>query len=195
MDLSKVDIIVGVDNSASMQNQSKRIKGTRFKEVEEMALGIASECAAFDSDGIDIITFGKGAQLQKGVTPDKVALAFAGGANGRSTDTHTLVEMAAARQKETGKPTVCIVFTDGDATDREATANAIVKATQSMGADEELSFGFVQVGDDPGATEFLSFLDDGLQKRGAKYDIVDTIPAHLAAGMSVPEMLEKFVQD
>jgi hypothetical protein len=196
MDLSKVDIIVGVDISASMQSKSTRNPGiSRFKEVEELAFGIASQAAQFDSDGIDIITFGAGATIQTGVTPDRIPEIFKRGADQYRTDTHELVRLAAARQKETHKNTVCIVFTDGDATDRKATAQNIVNATKQMQADEELTFGFVQVGDDPNAGEFLRVLDDELKDMGAKFDIVDTITSDEASKMGVAELLAKFVAD
>lgn len=196
MELKNVDFIVAVDKSASMQGKSVRNGSiSRFKEVEEMALGIASEAAQFDADGIDVIAFGVGATLHKGVTPNKVAEVFAGGCFDRGTDTHEMVRVAAARQKETGKPTIVIVFTDGAASEQELTARAIVAATKELNADEDLTFGFVQVGDDQDATAFLTFLDNELKARGAKFDIVDTITAAVAAKMSVPEMMAKFVQD
>lgn len=190
------DIIAAIDVSASMQSPSVRNKSiSRFKEVEELALGIAMQAAEFDDDGIDIITFGKGATIQTGVTADKVAAVFAGGANQYQTDTDAMVRLAAERQKKTGKNTICIVFTDGEPTDKAAVAKAIIDASNALSRDEELTFGFVQVGDDPNATNFLRSLDDDLQGKGAKFDIVDAITSTEAAGMNVAEMLTKFVAD
>lgn len=190
------DIMVAIDVSASMNGKSKRNPNiSRFKECEELAISIAMQAAEHDSDGIDIITFGQGAQITTGVTSDKVADVFAGGAKQTATDTHEMVRLAAQRQKTTGKPTIVIVFTDGEPTDKQAVANTIIAASNALDKDEDLTFGFVQVGDDPAAGQFLASLDDDLQGRGAKFDIVDTITADQAAKMNVTEMLTKFVAD
>lgn len=193
---SGFDIMVAVDVSASMNRKStRRPEITRFKETEELAFAIALKVAEFDDDGIDVITFGQGAQLTSGVTPDKVADVFARGATHAATDTHEMIRAAAARQKTTGKNTIVVCFTDGDPTDKNATIKSIIAASNGIAADENLTFGFIQVGDDPAATAFLAALDDDLQGMGAKFDIVDAITAEQASRMDALEMLTKFVND
>lgn len=190
------DIIVGIDVSASMGQKSVRNPNiSRFDEVKELAFGIATQAAQYDDDGIDIITFGQGANIIKGITPDRVAEVFAGGATQYSTDMHELVRVADNRQRETGKNTIVIVFTDGEPSDSKGTEQAIIRAANRIASDENLTFGFVQVGNDPAAARFLASLDDNLTGKGAKFDIVDAITAEQAAVMNVTEMLTKFVND
>ena len=60
---------------------------------------------------------------------------------------------------------------DGVPDDKNAAAKVIVNAANALSADDELTFLFVQVGNDPAAGAYLKKLDDDLT--GAKFDIVD----------------------
>ena len=70
-----------------------------------------------------------------------------------------------------------IAFVDGDFNDREALAAEIASFTGSLSDAKEFKIGFIQVGNDAGAANFLKFLDDNLVTQfQAKFDIVDTKP-------------------
>lgn len=191
------DIIVAVDLSGSMTRLSKRDSTkTRFQEAEELAIALATEAEKVDEDGIELLTFGNGANLRKGVkAADIHALFDSIGATQSRTDTDEMVRVAARRQKESGKNTIVVAFTDGEPSDKQALINAIIDASNGLSRDEELTFGFIQVGDDASATAFLQHLDDELQDKGAKFDIVDAITADAASRMDALEMFTKFVTD
>jgi hypothetical protein len=95
---------------------------------------------------------------------------------------------------------IVVVITDGAPDSREDVANVLIGATYRMHDDSELGFQFIQIGKDPKAAEFLTWLDVALQeddptdpeyakaqrvkravgialKCHARFDIVDTTPA------------------
>jgi hypothetical protein len=92
-------------------------------------------------------------------------------------------------------PMTLLVITDGQPDDKASVAQTLIKATKRMSADEQLAISFVQVGDDPGATSFLTFLDDELVHMGAKFDIVDTFPASQFGDRPISELLLAAIQD
>jgi len=104
---------------------------------------------------------------------------------------------AAAREK---KKTIAVVITDGVPDNKKDVADAIIDATYRMEDDGELGFAIIQIGRDAAASQYLRWLDDGLQAfepsepgyaahaelcrkvgvqldRAAMFDIVDATPA------------------
>jgi hypothetical protein len=61
----------------------------------------------------------------------------------------------------------------------------------------ELAISFIQIGNDPEATQFLKFLNDELQSAGAKFDIVNIISldAIEAEDLTLKEVLLKAITD
>ena len=51
------------------------------------------------------------------------------------------------------------------------------------------------MGEDDDATKFLKTLDDGLQARGARFDIVDTITKEKMMGTSFADLIFKSIND
>jgi hypothetical protein len=64
-----------------------------------------------------------------------------------------------------------LVITDGVPDDQKAAARVITDVSNTLPSDDALTFLFVQIGRDAGATAYLKKLDDDLV--GAKFDIVD----------------------
>jgi len=194
--LSEFDYVFCIDTSGSMSTRSTRFEGkNRLQEGEELVQGLAQIIGQIDVDGLTLITFGQGVNLYDGVTADKVHDVFEKIQVYGTTPTAKALEKAVEKAKASSKKTVCFVLTDGQPDSMPAVEKVIVDQANSQTRDEDFTFCFLQVGDDPGATEFLRFLDDDLQKRGAKFDIVDTIPAHEAATITPAQLVEKAIND
>lgn len=192
--ISEFDIIIGLDASGSMGTGSKRFPGkTRWEELQEMAFGIATEVNKYDSDGIDVVVFGGNVEMHTGVTPEKVSSIFASRSPRGSTPLAEALQKVVTKQQTSGKNTVAIIFTDGEPDNQEAAAKIIVNASKNIHKDEALTFLFVQIGDDAGASRYLTFLDEGLP--GAKFDIVDTVPAPVADKMDPIDLIIKAIGD
>lgn len=193
---SEYDFIIGLDASGSMASLSTRFSGkTRWQEGQELIIGMAGVLAGFDADGIDVITFGQKIELFENTTADKVAQVLATVSPYGGTPTAEALAKIVAKQKTTGKNTVAVIFTDGEPNDRAAVEKVIVDATQGLEKDEALTFLFVQIGSDANATAFLQHLDDDLQGRGAKFDIVDTLSAVDAEAMSPIDLINHAIND
>jgi Mg-chelatase subunit ChlD len=173
--LSEYDFVIVLDASGSMGEPNKASNPTgptRWAAAQESILSLAREIGKIDADGIDVVVFnGAGVKSFTGVTADKVKEVFA---NSRTTSTTPLDAALVEALKLAGKSDkkdFVIVLTDGVPDDRAAAAKVLVDASNSLSADNELTFLFIQVGDEPSATQYLQGLDDNLT--GAKFDIVD----------------------
>jgi hypothetical protein len=194
--LKMYDIYILIDKSSSMSTADVKNK-SRWSAAQEQTEHWAREAQKWDADGISVGFFANKFQLYENVTPEKVTTIFKEHGPGGSTDTHEILDaVLTSYLKNRKKPILVFVITDGDATDRDAVAKVIAKATKEMKADEEIGIQFIQIGHDSSATKFLQFLDDELvSKYGAKFDIVDTNHMDDAANMTFEELCSKTLSD
>lgn len=197
--LSEYDIVLAIDKSGSMQTTDRPGGLTRWKASEESALALAHAAAKYDADGITVVVFNNSHKIYENVTPDKVSQVFQENEPQGGTDTAGMLkavfEAYFANKAKGGKPQIIQVITDGAPNDQNAVAQEIIKATSKMDRDEELSVQFIQFGNDSGATSFLQFLDDGLEAKGAKFDIVDAKTSTEAENVPLVELLLAAIND
>lgn len=190
---TEFDFIVLLDASGSMASPSTRFAGkTRWQEAQETVFGLAAAIEPFDADGIDVIVFGGNVQTFAGVTSAKVGEVFASRSPRGSTPLAEALSEVVNKRASSGKNTVAIVFTDGEPDNRDAAVRVITDAANGLDRDEQLTFLFVQIGNDAGAAAFLAFLDDGLT---AKFDIVDAVSAVEADSMEPLDLINKAIND
>lgn len=169
-----------IDSSTSMSRPvSSTNKKTRWSAMQEVAYGLALKMQELDPDGITVVPFASSFERHDNVTPDKVDELFRKEPNG-STALHLALKSQlddffkrfTAGQVPNGE--TIVVATDGEADDPQAVVQLIIDASNRINRDEDLAILFAQIGDDEKATAFLKFLDDELEGKGAKFDIVDT---------------------
>jgi len=180
--LENRDYTLIIDKSGSMVKKDKQDGRKRWDVMQESTLALASKCEEFDPDGITVYTFSTKFRRYENVTASKVEQIFEENEPSGRTELAIVLQDAFQgyfQRKDKGetKPNgeTIVVVTDGRPDDQVAVAKAIVEATQKMDKDEELAVSFIQIGNDPEATQFLKFLDDELKDTGAKFDIVDTV--------------------
>lgn len=195
--LSEYDFRVIVDASGSMGTEDMPGGRSRWKYMQETAEAFARDVAKFDSDGLDVIVFGgAGIQQYNGVDAAKVREIFNDREPRGSTPLHLALDAAFTRGKQSNKPQFNLVFTDGEPDDRIAVERMIVKQANSQERDEDCTVLFVQVGTDSGAAHYLQHLDDDLQSKGAKFDIVDVkTQAEAEAFASTAELVLHAISD
>jgi uncharacterized protein with von Willebrand factor type A (vWA) domain len=181
-DLTKYDIVLLLDKSGSMSTRDCPNGKSRWEYAQESTLALAYKCAEYDKDGITIIPFANTFKEYENTTPEKVAQIFkenepSGGTDTAGTLTHVLNKYFANKQK----PIIVVVITD--------VFKTIIDATNKMSDDSEIGISFIQVGKDEGVKTFLQSLDDGLEKQGAKFDIVDTKTMDEMENMTMTEAL------
>eukprot|EP00995_Heteronema_vittatum_P008318 NODE_3506_length_661_cov_227.114379_g2500_i0.p3 GENE.NODE_3506_length_661_cov_227.114379_g2500_i0~~NODE_3506_length_661_cov_227.114379_g2500_i0.p3 ORF type:complete len:124 (-),score=52.63 NODE_3506_length_661_cov_227.114379_g2500_i0:257-628(-) len=88
--------------------------------------------------------------------------------------------------------TTILVITDGEPDDRGGVERSIVDAANRLKRDSDLSLSFIQIGDDPGAAQFLKYLDDNLR---CKFDIVDTLKNEELQGMRFSDVINHSIND
>lgn len=200
MDLKNLDIEFLLDKSGSMLSPDCPGARTRWAYAQETTLGLATHAERHDPDGITVVPFAGSFKAYEGVTAAKVNQIFQENQPAGSTNTAAVLKSrldAYFARKASGKAksTCLLVMTDGAPDDQQAVANVIVEATKKMDADEEIAISFIQVGQDPEATKFLEWLDDGLVAKGAKFDIVDTVKIADVENFTIEALIEKAFAD
>ncbi|KZT05560.1 uncharacterized protein LAESUDRAFT_624491, partial [Laetiporus sulphureus 93-53] len=187
--LRKYNTVLVIDDSGSMQ-------GERWQEARDALSALADVASKYDADGIDICflndkhvgTDVRDPQVVKrifdhvrprGITPI-----------GEKLEELLLFYIEnlerAKRRVDAGdhegmkdmKPVNFIVITDGAPTDdpEEVIVTAARRLDRNNFPLTQVGIQFVQIGDDPQATEFLNELDNGLSQNYGIRDIVDTTP-------------------
>ena len=195
---TEYDFYLVLDKSGSMGGGSKRFPGsTLWQEAKEFTQGLASFAAQADDDGITVIPFSTDATVYDGVLADKVDDIFNSEHPGGRTNLLGALETVMEKYRVAGKKALVTVVTDGapDPGTEEKIASLIVDAANSLADEKDLSFGFVQMGHDAAAAKFLDYLDDDLEAKGAKFDIVDSVKAEVAESLTIPQLLAKFQDD
>ena len=190
--LKAYNIVIGVDLSGSMTAPHKHT--TRIGHVKETIGALARWAGEYDADGLTIITFASDALIFDGVTADKVDDVLSARPNGSTNLTAGLKELGKFHAS-TDKPTVALFFTDGQPDDKETAAQELISIANSLEKDEDFAISFIQVGDDAEAAKFLASLDDDLQAKGAKFDVVDTITQAEAETLTLPQIIAKALND
>ena len=201
LDLKNLDIEFLIDKSGSMATKDCPNGKSRWEYAQETTLALASMAEAHDPDGICVVPFANTYKTYEGVTAAKVSQVFAENSPMGGTDTanvlkYRLDEYFVRRANGGAKPVCIFVLTDGEPNDRQAVVRTIVDAANRIDSDNEIAIQFIQIGTDPSATDFLTFLDDGLvSKHGAKFDIVDTNKLDSLENFTFEALLEKSFAD
>lgn len=178
LELNKGDnFIFAIDVSASMQATDTPTGAQRIDYLKETVLTFIGEAAKWDTDGIDIVTFGHSIKAYSGVTAEKAKDIVAPlKANEGSTDTAGAIQAGWKIHRQGGyKQTVLFVATDGAPNDEGAVLSAIAGITAELKDEHEFAVSILTVGKRSADLEaFLSKLDDAVP--GAKHDIVDVKP-------------------
>lgn len=200
--LQNRDYTLIIDRSGSMSTKDMPSGKSRWDACKEGTLALAAKIEEFDTDGITVYAFASNYKRYENVTAAKVTDVFNENEPNGSTALDTVLEHAlndyfARKAKGATKANgdLILVVTDGEPNDKAAVAKVITAATKKMDRDEELAISFIQIGKDAGATAFLKSLDDDLQGKGAKFDIVDAVTAEEAENMTFIELLTKAITD
>jgi len=208
------DYTIIVDRSGSMNAQEEthvpqklanrtngrfhagRQRMSLWKEAEAALTFLADAAVREDPDGISLIFFDHTVNVLENVRDaNQIMNEFHNNRPNRGT-TRTDLALAEAVTPDTlGRAETILVITDGKPNDQGAVEDVIVNAARQLCRDEDLSITFIQVGSDPGAEEFLEYLDDGLEKKHGIFDIVDTMSKETMQTKSFLDVIAMSIQD
>lgn len=196
--LSTYDFIFLIDKSGSMGMPGTSGK-TRWEEAQETTFALALKAEKFDDNGIDVVVFGSNCKLYENVTSAKVSQVFAENEPSGSTNTAGALKLVLDRYTSNPvKPIIVVVLTDGEPDSRDELKKVIRDFAETLSPNEsgtdtdQAGIMFLQVGNDPKATEFLIELDDNL---GAKFDIVDAKTIKDTENMPLADFLLQALED
>lgn len=206
LDLGSYDYKILVDRSGSMASLGNN--GNRWKDAHEISKEVANVCDQFDDDGIDIILFDHDFITINNVHAGSVDDIFRQYRPRGTTDTARALRSALSEflpTKKSGglfsknkiiypdlsqvKPLIIVVLTDGSPDNQSAVEEVIIEATTSLSSRKQLGITFLQVGNDRDASKFLKALDDDLERKGAKFDIIDTKQYTEIKGMDAVDII------
>ncbi len=195
------DYVLIIDKSGSMSVEDMPGHRSRWSAMQESTQALARKCEKLDPDGITVYLFSGRFKRFDNVTSAKVDQIFQEYEPSGSTNLAAVLDDAIQgylRRKAGGQAqagAVIVVVTDGAADDRRAVLKVVIEASRQLDRDEELGISFIQIGQDPDATEFLRVLDDELHTSGAKFDICDTITLEDMEDISLTEVLLNAIKD
>lgn len=194
--LSEYDTIVCVDRSGSMASRTPRFP-SRWKEAQEITLGLANLASEVDDDGITVVAFGgtfkPARDVVDNVTTSAVETLFSQNDPAGSTPLSDALDAAFKKHFASTKKSIVFVVTDGVPDDPKAVQESIKNAASKLTDASEIRVLFVQVGDDAAAGKYLDDLDNHLS--GAKFDIVNAIGFADANGLTPNELFERAISD
>lgn len=183
------DYIVILDQSGSMS-------GSRWTQAQDAVMKIAPWCCQADPDGITLYLFNSRHTSYRNLQrPEQIAQIFTREKPSGTTNLAGVLNAAFAEHFSTGKPTTILVITDGEPDNQGTVIHEIVQATTRMRTDEQLSVSFIQIGNDAAAQRFLEFLDNNLQPKGARFDIVDTLSASAIGSIPFDQLIARSIFD
>jgi Mg-chelatase subunit ChlD len=182
------DYVLIIDRSGSMA-------GRNWAQAEEAVKTLAPYICRFDPDGVDVYFFDHEHVKFGGVSSDVEVKNIFNLHPPRGTTNLAGVLHAAFEAHFAGSrgATTILVITDGCPDSKPDVERVIKNAAASIERDAELSISFIQVGEDAGATRFLTRLDDDLDD--AKFDIVDTVTSQQCQQMSFNELIANSIYD
>lgn len=177
------DYVIIIDKSGSMATRDMPGGISRWQAAQESTYAIAAKVFELDPDGIDIMLFSNYVNEFHNVGPARVEQIFMENEPMGGTRMAEVLQIAlnnyfAKRDAGKAKPNgeMILVVTDGQPDNRDDVINVLVQNAFRLRSSDKLAINFVQVGNDPSATEFLNFLDNHLiQLKGAPRDFVETV--------------------
>lgn len=198
--LENRDYTLIVDKSGSMSTKDMPNGKTRWEAAQESTFAMASKMETLDPDGLTLYVFSGNHKRYENVTSSKVADIWKENEPMGGTELHTVLKHAfddfLARKKKgdlKANGDFIVVVTDGEPSDQAAVSRNIIDFTKKLDSDKECGICFIQIGKDAGATRFLKDLDEGLERQGAKYDIVGTVTVDEAENTPFAEILLKAI--
>ena len=182
--LAEYNLELIIDRSMSMRKRDCPGYYSRWGWCGMQAEQLGQQIAATTRQGITITTFASDYIVYENQSADQIANVFnnsqlqLGTRMGEPLEAR--INRALQNRSKTGKPTLIAVITDGVPHPRYEpgfVTQVIVNASNRMRNPQDVTVLFFQVGaQDFRGQRFLQHLDNGLQRYGARYDIVQTVP-------------------
>jgi hypothetical protein len=179
------DYVVLIDRSGSMTqedvyNSATQKYESRWRAAAEGMMALVAKVIELDPDGVDVCLFSKEHEFFHVTQTNQIGAIFYENEPLTTTNLSRPFELvlnehfSLRQQGRRPKGTTIIVVTDGRPDNPARVTELLLNAANHCQHDKELGISFIQLGRDPGAQRYLTFLDDHLTGEGARYDIVDT---------------------
>jgi len=195
--LSRYDVVILVDISASMMEQLETLPKTKWQWCADYVSTFATKSqAAFKTRGITMVPFNAGYHLERNCNPEQVANLFRNTTPRGNTDFGSPLKQLLNEHLVTDRkrPLIVAVLTDGVPNRGPKIEQVIIDATKGLRRDGEVQITFLEIGEEYSGTALLKYLDDYLVHEGAKYDVVDAITFDELKNLNLEDALTRVIQ-
>lgn len=180
--LSTYDVELIVDRSNSMRRRDCPGFESRWGWCGKQAEALGAQLEPIAPHGVTVTTFASDYAVYENLAPFQIESLFANSklqlGTRMSEPLQDRLGKAFLRQKQTGKPTMIVVITDGvphPAYEPRLVVETLIEASKHMKTPDQIKVVFLQIGSrDMLGQRFLNDLDNNLVSWGAKFDFVQT---------------------
>ncbi len=195
--LRQRQIILLVDKSGSMATKDSACDGlTRFEWCRQAIAGLANAPEIADKQ-FTLIFFNTDTDVIRGCDAKVVERMFSLISPDGGTDLSLAINQALNSHKPqlSETPAVIAILHDGIVNRGKEIDSLLIETGNLLVGSKQLSITFLQIGQDRKGSEMLSYLDSGLVAKGAKWDIVDTVPFSKLKEIGLKRALIEAIKD
>lgn len=180
--LAEFDLEIVVDESKSMLRKDCPGGISRWEWCGEELSELSKQLAPYVQNGFTLITFASDYEVLENATPEDVIQRF----DKRPAATTTRMSMPLNNRfkrlakKSNSKPVLMVLITDGvpsPKTEADLVIDSLIAASKQVNNKRDLTVAIFEIGqENQEGKQFIKEIDDDLVKRGARYDIVRSLP-------------------
>jgi hypothetical protein len=199
--MSKVDCLaLPLDSPTESSNPSNASNSpvSRWQWCHQQTLDFSAKTKDTIPAGFTVVLFSNNCVVYNNVDAKAIETVFSQytpkGATNLAAALKTQLDQYFERRLRLGqgvRPLLVAVITDGCPDDLSKLCYVLIDATHKMSTRDEISFTFLQVGNDSEASKLLKELDNGLVSHKAKFDIVNVVPFTEMRRMGLASALTK----
>ncbi len=194
--LSTYDVVLVLDKSGSMDEHDCPGGMSRWDWCRDQMFSLTSQISAVFRNGITVALYSSDYEIFRNVDLNYVTRIFGEHNPSGATFTGKTVDAVLndyfARRSSNPAATrrlLVQVVTDGDPSDKGILIDSIVRATQQIKSQGEITVNFLQIGNEQDGARTLAKLDNDMFSEGARFDIVKVEPFARVAIEGLPRAL------
>ncbi len=194
--LSTYDVVLVLDKSGSMDEHDCPGGMSRWDWCRDQMFSLTSQISSVFRNGITVALYSSDYEIFRNVDLNYVTRIFGEHNPSGATFTGKTVDAVLndyfARRSSNPAATrrlLVQVVTDGDPSDKGILVQSIVRATQQIKSQGEITINFLQIGNEQDGARTLAKLDNDMIAEGAQFDIVKVEPFARVALEGLPRAL------
>jgi len=173
--LKNYDIVILIDQSGSMGETVDGSGLSKWEWCSNQLTSFASQALASTGKRFTIGTFNHTYNIRHNCSPQEVEDTFTRNKPGGGTELATPLNNVLTEyiNGTRAQPLLVVVLTDGMPNDPEQVESTIIDISKRVASPDQIQIVMFEIGNDASGQALLTMLDAGLERAGARYDIVE----------------------